>query len=317
MSKNLRTFLLCFLLSLFFWWGINVFQKNLEDFFYVRYLKKYPFPQSTFIAQISPQYSSPKIELLHLEAESAISVKVNEKGEEKILFKKNETEKMPIASLTKLITAFVVSELYPLEQKIPVSVKAVNQMEDKGNLKPGEVLTVRDLLHIMLIESSNDAAFALVEPIGTENFVELMNLMAKEDIGMRDSQFFNPTGVDPEDFAEASLPNEINLSTAQDLVRLAEYLLKQKPLILDILGKKQYRVQSENGDLHMLKNINKLLGEIPGVIGGKTGYTERAGGCLILIVKEDESYLINVILNSPHKFEEMEELISYVRNTSY
>ena len=88
----------------------------------------------------------------------------------------------------------------------------------------------------------------------------------------------------------------------------------KKPDILDILSKKSYDLYLENGEFHhTLINTNILIEEIPMIIGGKTGYTEKAGGCLILILrgKSPETYLINVILNSPNKFQDMERLIEY------
>ena len=168
-------------------------------------------------------------------------------------------------------------------------------------------MQAKDLLYIMLIESSNDAAFALAEVIGVKGFVDLMNLKAK-DMGLEDTRFFEPTGLDPEDPAQP-----VNYSSAQDLVKLGKYLLSEHPEILETLGKKEYPLYLENGVFHhTLQNTNELLGEIPGIIAGKTGFTERAGGCLILILegKNPGTYLINVILNSPDKFEDMRKLCS-------
>ena len=218
---------------------------------------------------------------------------------------------MAIASLTKLMTAVIGSEFYYSSLPIEISKKAVNQPEEAGNLEVGEVLNVEKLLYIMIIESSNDAAFALTQPMEkAEAFVDLMNLKAK-DMGLKNTRFFNPTGIDPEKDGE-----DFNFSTAEDLVKLTKYILK-KPLILEILGKKEYNLYFENGVLHhILHNTNKLLGEIPGIIGGKTGFTEKAGGCLILILKgrKPNTYLINVILNSPERFEDMKKLTDYAHS---
>jgi len=305
MSKNFRLFLIVFFLSLPFWWVMNVFQKNLEDYLLSRLMEKNP--PSFFIAQISQYY--PKQQKPQILAESAISVEIDENGGEYVIFRKEEGRKMSIASLTKLMTAVIASEFYDLSLRTEISKKAVSQPEETGQLKIGEILTVRDLLYIMLIESSNDAAFSLAEIIGIEGFTSLMNLKAK-DIGMKGTFFFNPTGLDSERGGEA-----YNFSTAEDLVALAKYILN-KPLILEILSKKEYPLYLENGVLHhTLYNTNELLGEIPGIIGGKTGFTERAGGCLILIMqgKKPANYLINVVLNSPDRFQDMKNLIDYAR----
>ena len=307
MSKNIKLFLLIILISFPFWWGINVLEKNLENFFYAKEIEKNP--PSLFIAQISQNYNlqDRNFENLEIEAKSGISVEIDSQGKEIVLFKKNENEPMPIASLTKLMTAIVVLEFYDPELRVQISKEAISQAENNGELKMGEILKVKDLLYIMLIESSNDAAYALTEIIGPEGFQDLMNLKAK-DMGLNMTHFFNPTGLDPEDSTEPT-----NYSTAQDLVKLVKYLLKEHPEILKILAEKEYPLRLENGVLHhLLRNTNELLGEIPEIIGGKTGFTERAGGCLIEILKGRRAgtYLINVILNSPARFEDMKKLIA-------
>jgi len=298
------------LVSLPFWWGMNILEKNLENFFYLREIGKNP-PQ-LFVAQIAQNYTSKSPETVifegsQVEAEGVMSVEIDKEGKERVLFSRVENQKMPIASLTKLMTGIIVSEFYQPFLRIQISKEAVGQPEGNGDLKVGEILQAKDLLYIMLIESSNDAAFALAEVIGVKGFVDLMNLKAK-DMGLEDTRFFEPTGLDPEDPAQP-----VNYSSAQDLVKLGKYLLSEHPEILETLGKKEYPLYLENGVFHhTLQNTNELLGEIPGIIAGKTGFTERAGGCLILILegKNPGTYLINVILNSPDKFEDMRKLCS-------
>ena len=317
MSKNFKIFLVIVLLSLPFWWVVNVLEKNLEDFFYSWEMEKNP--PSIFIAQIAQNYivkarvtvvKSEIPEDFEITAESAISVEIDQEGRERVLFSKEEIKKMPLASISKLMTALIASEFYYPSLKVQISKAAVGQEEEYGRLKVGEILQVQDLLRVMLIESSNDAAFALGEVIGIEGFLDLMNLKAR-DMGLQNSKFFNLTGLDPED------PNQpVNYSTARDLVELAKYLLSERPEILEILSKKEYNLYLENGvPHHTLQNTNELLGEIPGIVGGKTGFTERAGGCLLLIMEGSwpGNYLINVILNSSGRFEEMRKLIEFTR----
>ena len=305
MTKNIKFFLFIILVSLPFYWGINLLEKDLEDFFYFKQVEKNP--PSFFIAQITQNY--PTLKDIQISAEAAISIEIDENNKEKIIFKRNENEKMAIASLTKLMTGITALEFYQPLDKIEISQATVDQPEDTGQLREGEVLKVEDLLRIMLIESSNDAAFALAEESGIGGFVHLMNLEAKE-IGLENTRFFNPTGLDPEEDPSIKKPN---YSTARDLAKLTKYLLENHPLILDILNLKEYQLYLENGVLHHnLKNTNELLGEIPGIIGGKTGFTEKAGGCLVLISKtgKEGNYLINVVLNSTKKFEDMRKLCS-------
>jgi len=325
MEKNLKLFLIIFLLSLPFWLGVNIFQKNFEDFLLSRIIENNP--PSFFIAEISKHYPNPRdLKMPQILAESALSVKIDKNGNQKIIFKKEEGKKMAIASLTKLMTAVIALEFYEPSQRVKISRAAVSQPEEAGKLKVGEILTVRDLLYIMLIESSNDAAFSLAEIIGIAPFTSLMNLKAKE-LGMENTFFFNPTGLDPEGEKKGEGEGEgegegwekreegYNFSTAEDLVKLVKYILKQ-PLILEILSKKEYPLRLENGVLHhILYNTNTLLWEIPEAIGGKTGFTEKAGGCLVLILKEEnsEDHLINVILNSTDRFQDMKQLINYAK----
>ena len=220
---------------------------------------------------------------------------------------------MAIASLTKIMTAIIVEEFFQDSERIQISKQAVEQEGWTGDLRTGEVLTAEDLLHIMLIESSNDAAFALAEIIGEDGLTELMNLKAR-DLGLLDTLFFNSTGLDPEKES-----HEVNYSTCQDLAGLGKYLLKKLHL-LEITTKEEYPLFLKNGILHhILYNTNELLGENPAIIGGKTGFTEKAGGCLILILegKKPGSYLINVVLNSADRFGDMRKLIAYVTDKRY
>lgn len=305
MTKNIKFFLIVILVSLPFWWLINVFQMNLEDILLAKEIEEYP--AVFYIAQISQKY--PTLKEIEISAQAAISIEIDEKGKEKVIFKKNENERMAIASLTKLMTGIVALEFYQPWDMIEISKAAVDQPEKTGQLRVGEVLRVEDLLRIMLIESSNDAAFALTQPVKkVEAFVDLMNLKAKE-MGLEDTYFFNPTGLDPE---EDPSVKKSNYSTARDLAKLTKYLLENHPLILGILNQKEYQLYLKNGLFHHnLQNTNELLGETPGIIGGKTGFTEKAGGCLVLIsrAKKEGNYLINVILNSAKKFEDMRKLI--------
>ena len=335
MSKKVKLFLVCLILSLFFWWGVNILEKGLEDFFYTRELEKQPSILQAQISSVAFSKNQPvrkeEVPDLNISAKSAISVFVDSQGKESVLFQKNESEKLPIASLTKLMTALVALDIYELSDKVKISKEAIEQEGEEVGLKVGEILSVNELLHIMLIESSNDAAYALAtrapargedEPLGSaptraparggermreEGFVDLMNLEAEHNVGLNPetTHFINSTGLDPRDASQ-----ETNYSTARDLAKLAKYLLQYKPEILKILS------QKENGTFHYhLENTNELLGEIEGIIGGKTGYTKRAGGCLLLILKgpRKDTFLINVILGSKDRFEEMKQLINWTK----
>lgn len=318
---RLKILLISFLLSLPFWWGVNVLAENLEDFWFQQEIVKNPEILTAAINQKILERKIKKLKLeklqeerlknLEIEARAAISVEIDKKGNEKILFEKNSQELLPIASLTKLMTALVIFDLdetYNLSQTIKISKKAVDQeaVSKYDDLRVGESLSVETLLYIMLIESSNDAAFALTEPIGQQGFVRLMNVYAKH-LELENTHFVNPTGLEPDKPQEPK-----NLSTARDLVKLTKFILKSYPQIFEITANQSYEVLKPDGSLHHFipQNTNKLLGEIPEIIGGKTGWSPEAGGCLLLVLENPNTskYYINIILGANDRFGEMRKL---------
>ena len=301
MSRNIKFFFAAFLISLPFWWGVNVFEKNLENFLFFSFYYQPPSPQ-VFLAQASKQFfQAPEKEIPEIEARSAILVKINKNGSQEILFEKNSNQILPIASLTKLMTALVVTENYNLSQQLEVTKEAVEQPEEFGALKIGELLSVENLLYLILIESSNDSAFTLSELIGQDGFVDLMNLEA-EYLGLFGTHFVGPTGYSPE-----------NYSTTRDLANLAKYIIKNKAIVWEISSLSEFDLYTPDGVFHhQLSNTNQLLKKYPEIIGGKTGYTEEAGGCVILILENSKDEIfISIILGSENRFEEMQKLIEY------
>lgn len=224
---------------------------------------------------------------------------------EKFLYQKNIKEKLPVASLTKIMTAIVVLESLGLDDIVTVSKKAVATEGENGRLIVGEDIGVRSLLYAMLVESSNDAAIALADAVDGD-FVALMNQKAKE-VGLEDTHFVDPAGI-----------SKWNYSTATDLVRLAVYSFNE-PLIWQMLGTKEIEVYSQDGKIkHYLVNTNKLLGESANwrtqIIGGKTGFTDEAGSCILTMIKIPEKtgeYLISVILGAEDRELETKKLIEW------
>jgi len=254
-----------------------------------------------------------EVEELKIDAAAAIFVE-RSKDAKKALFSKNPYKRLPIASLTKLMTALIVLENYDLSQPVRISKEAVQQPGTQGSLKEGEILTVKQLLDIMLIESSNDAAFALSEIKGKKEFVDLMNLKAK-GIGLKNTYFGNSTGLDP--LYSTSTPSTIiNYSTAEEIAGLAYYLLENYSEIWEILSIKESDLYTLDGKFHhKLENTNELLGEIPEIVGGKTGWTPRAGGCFLVVLKNQkaDSFLIGVVLGTKDRFEEMKKIINWAK----
>ena len=237
-----------------------------------------------------------------INAKSIISVKFNGSKEE-ILFSKNDREKLPIASLTKLMSALVVLENYDLKQSLTISSLASSQVGDQGSLKEGEVLPVESIFKIMLVESSNKAAFALSELVGKDEFIGLMNLRAKE-MGLKNTHFEDSTGLSPGSY-----------STVDDLAKLSVHLFNNYPLFGEVISLKEYDLYLPDGRFHhKLINTNKLLGQLEGVVGGKTGWTDFSKGCLMVIQKDlgGEDYLIHIILGAEDRLAEMEKLINLI-----
>jgi serine-type D-Ala-D-Ala carboxypeptidase (penicillin-binding protein 5/6) len=319
-KKNLKFLFAGFLLVMPFWWAMNVFANNLESFYFHRLAGNdseiWTAQLSGIILRGETQQKQKKIDNLQVSAKSAISVEVDKNGAEKILYENNSQERLPMASITKLMTALVIfdlNETYNPSQMINISKEAIDQEGslEYGDLLEGEKISVENLLNIMLIESSNDAAYALAESISKDAFVDLMNYYAN-DLGLSDTKFSNPTGLD-----EIESGKESNFSTAKDLSRLAEYIVKNYPQIFEITTKKNYEVSNADGSLRYFipQNTDELLGEVPGILGGKTGTTILAKQCLLLVLdgNEEGSYIVNVVLGSNDRFGDMRKIIEAVK----
>ena len=239
----------------------------------------------------------PQIDLTAL---SAISVETNMLGKDQIVYEKNSSTQLPIASLTKLMTAVVVLDNYDISSKIIISKTADLQDPVKQDVKFGDELPVESLMYVMLIGSSNKSAYALAEGpegwLGEKKFVELMNEKARY-FGLENTFFADPTGLSSK-----------NVSTANDLAKLALRILKDYPKIAQISKASDFFVPS----FGKIVNTNRLLAEVPDAVCSKTGFTTDANGCLLLAIHNSESgdYLINVILGSNDRFSEMKKLIS-------
>lgn len=220
-----------------------------------------------------------------------------------VIFQKNADEKLPMASLTKLMTAVVVSENLNLEEKIKISQNAVAQDGTAGGLKAGEEFTAEDLMKVMLIVSSNDAAQAFQDYFAGIN-LDLIGMMNKkaEELGIKDTRFANAAGLD----------DEGHYSTARDLAKLASYVLKKNGSVLSIIAQKESTVRPLNKNIsHYLLSTNQLLQKNnPEILGGKTGFTKNAQGCMISILKSGK---VIVVLGSQDRFGETEKLIAQPR----
>lgn len=248
---------------------------------------------------------------------SALSIKseaavVLDAKKEVILFEKNMQEQLPIASLSKLMTALVF-----LETKPELNDTATINLEDAmgagySQLKVRETFTLCDLLHASLMSSNNRATRTLVRSCGFsfEEFIVRMNLKAK-NIGLGNTIFFEPTGLDTN-----------NRSTALDCARLL-YFAQKDSLIASIMGKTTYQFSSlgKRRRTHQIRNTNRLLftslpsGDMGNVMCGKTGYNGASGYCLSTLVQGEEGEeIIAVVLGAPSsgtRFKEIKSILQW------
>lgn len=223
------------------------------------------------------------------------------------LYDKNSKKLMPIASLTKVMTALLVLENRLLDETVVISPRAMEAFGDKKNLAAGERIRLEDLLTIMIVDSNNAAAVALAEHAGgsVENFVAMMNEKARI-LGLANTRFVNPTGLDG---AGAD-----NSSTAFEMAQLADRSLSQDKL-WEISRMPEATVYSlDKKRIHHVKNTDELLGKRTDIYGGKTGYTLDAGECLLLISEtaDGKHKVISVVLNAEDRFAEMGKLADWV-----
>lgn len=217
------------------------------------------------------------------------------------LYEKNPDERLFPASTTKIMTALVALDEYDLDEI--VTVKSSPPEGQKMNLFVGETISVENLLYGILVHSANDGALALADhdPGGVSGFVEKMNQKAVE-LGLTSTHFENPIGLD-----------DLNqYTTVKELAKLSMVAIKN-PLIVKIVSVPQITVSdSTYSYFHSLKNVNELLGKVPGVSGFKTGQTELAGQALVTTVQRGEHKILIVILKSADRFGETEQVINWV-----
>ncbi|OGM83209.1 hypothetical protein A2394_01570 [Candidatus Woesebacteria bacterium RIFOXYB1_FULL_42_36] len=214
--------------------------------------------------------------------------------------KKPDTKLLP-ASTTKIVTALVALDSYPLDQI--VTVGKINVVGQKMGLFQGEQITVENLLYGLLVFSANDAAEVLAAnyPGGYEAFIEAMNAKA-QDLSMPNSYFQNATGLD----------GSSQITTAEDLIRVSEVAMKN-PEFAKMVGTKVASFTDTTGKIkYKLKNINELLGTVPGVSGVKTGWTENARENLVTYIERDGHKVMIAVLGSQDRFGETRELIDWI-----
>lgn len=224
-----------------------------------------------------------------------------------ILYGKNEKTKTKMASTTKIMTAMVVILNTNLDSVVEVSKKAAGTGGSRLKIKTGDKITVRDLLYGLLLRSGNDAAVALAEYVGgsVEGFAKLMNEKAKE-LGLENTNFVTPHGLDSEE----------HYTTAYELAILTDYALENE-MFSKIVNTKVHTIKINNYST-TISNTNELLGNLNGVYGVKTGFTNGAGRCLVTSIKRENLDVICVVLGADTKKDRTRDsvkLIEYTFNT--
>ena len=224
---------------------------------------------------------------LNINARSCV---VLDRTSKKILYGKNEYNKVKMASTTKIMTATIILENCDLNKTVSVSKKAANTGGSRLGLKTNDKITIRDLLYGLLLVSGNDAAVCLAESCSgsVSDFAILMNKKAIE-LGLTNTHFETPHGLDSDN----------HYTTAYELALLSDYALNN-PIFLNIVGTKTYTINI-NGNPKNLSNTNELLGNLSGVYGIKTGFTNGANRCLVTACKREDMDIICVVLGCDTK----------------
>ena len=236
----------------------------------------------------------------------------------RILYGKNETEVLPMASTTKIMTCILALENAGPDTEVLISDRAASMPEVKLHVRKGERYRLRDLLYSMMLESHNDSAAAIAEAVGgsVENFADMMNRKAVE-LGCEDTYFLTPNGLDAKDKESG----KIHSTTAADLARILRYCISLSPAkeeFLAITRAPSHAFSDLSGTRSFsCVNHNALLTSMEGAVSGKTGFTGKAGYCYVGAVKKDEKLFIAALLDCgwpPHrtyKWQDMRKLVTY------
>lgn len=261
----------------------------------------------TFTIILFTNYYSLANNTIELNASSALLI---DNRTNKILYNKDANKRLFPASTTKIVTAIIVLENHSLNEEVTANYDAVMTIPSgysTANIQIGEILTVEQLLELLLVHSANDSANVLAEYAGgsIDSFVSMMNTKVNE-LGLTDTHFTNPYG----------LQEDNHYTTSNDLAVIMQYCLKnetfrkisgQASCAIPATNKSEPRKYSSTNELLIAGNRNYY----PYLIAGKTGYTSKAGGCLVSVAYNNNLELISVILNSNDRFGDTKKLFNY------
>jgi D-alanyl-D-alanine carboxypeptidase (penicillin-binding protein 5/6) len=241
---------------------------------------------------------------LSLHAKSALLVDADRF---RVLWSRGAHDRRPLASLTKLTTAMVALDTGGATAPITVTADAAAQDPSRMGISAGEVMTVRDLLYGALLNSGNDAAEALGQGlVPRDRFLALMNAKART-LRLRDTHYSTPSGLVDDD----------NYSSAYDLAVVAMEVVRRYPEITAIAGMKDAVIAATpTHKAFNSRNVNRILDVYPGATGLKTGFTDAAGGCIVVTATRGGRHLIAVLLGSDIVFGDAARILDYGFSTS-
>lgn len=258
-------------------------------FFFVMILTVSMFPEVSFAVNISAECAA-----------------VIEQSTGYVLYEKGADIPRPPASTTKILTALVAIEKRDLDDMFSVSEKSASVDGSQLGILSGEKIKLRDLLYMLLMKSANDAAETIAENIGgsAEGFAVMMNLRA-EQAGCVSSHFTNPHGM----------PDDTHYTTASDLAKIARDAMNN-PVFAEIVATKTKKLEYKN---LTITNSNRLLSISEGFNGVKTGFTKKAGRCLVSSCEREGVSLICVTLNASNDWNDHKTLmdLNFRRVSSY
>lgn len=246
----------------------------------------------------------------------AKSVFVWDVATQRVLLQKEADQVLPLASITKLMTALLAYELLDEEATVTISGQAAD-LPSGGSIAAGEVFNARQLADFALISSFNTAAYGLGGAVGSllgsgdpqQQFIAAMNLRAVE-LGFLSMKYYNPTGLDE------SMSLAGGYGTARDISFLVEYILNNYPEILLPTITSDIKLYNTAGDFHTGNNTNDYVSDIPGLLGSKTGFTDLAGGNLTIVFDAGFNRpIIVTVLNSTRsgRYDDVLQIVEAVK----
>ncbi|MBQ8140261.1 MAG: D-alanyl-D-alanine carboxypeptidase [Clostridia bacterium] len=238
-------------------------------------------------------------ERISLSAESAVLIDADSTN---ILCSKNHSQKMGMASTTKIMTALVAAENFDIDKTVTVAPEVVGIEGSSIYLCANEKLTMEELLYALLLQSANDAAAAIAYAVAgsIDAFADMMNGKA-EEMGLRNTHFTNPHG----------LYDEEHYTTAYDLAVITAHALRNEDIKQIVSTYKKTIPSSDGENTRLLVNHNKMLKLYDGAIGVKTGFTKATGRCLVSAAARDGLTLIAVTLNAPDDWNDHTKMLDF------